>query len=1083
MDKIKHNIKLDLADGGSQDAVYVRQNDTAAHVLIFHLRTNGKTYRIADDVVARIYSVREDGSKLYNACTIEDNTIRTEITTDTIAVAGRVECVLELIGTEPAVLTTPGFDIIVEHVDGMEGIEGTNEFSALVQQTAETKALQMEIEQKLENGEFNGEDGVTPEFTIGTVTTLEAGQNATASIGGTAEKPVLNLGIPKGRDGKDGEDAEGGSGGTTDHAELTNRDAANQHPMGAISGLEDALADKQPAGNYALKSDIPKTAEEVNALPNTTKIPAALADLDDDANHRVVTDKQIEEWNSKSDFSGDYGDLKNIPEAPVTSVNGMTGTVKLDAAAVGAHADTWMPTPEQVSADPAGTATAAVGRHNTDNDAHEDIRLLVQNLTARLNALANSEDVDLDQMAELVAYIKDNRELIEQITTAKVSYTDIINNLTTNVSNKPLSAAQGVELKRLIDAIKVITKLSEMQDDSAHRTVTDEQIETWNGKSDFSGNYNDLENQPTIPAVPTRLSAFENDMGYLVASDVDFDPTVYGLPVLYLTGDISPIAVSKDNKVTLTYTYGERTGTCTLKGQGATSYKTAQALVNAGKAGKFNYTINFDNAFEAATGWGSQKKYCLKANFIDHSHSRNVVSAKLWGLIVKSRTTANTNLSSLPNGGAVDGFPIVIMLNNEFHGLYTFNIPKDGWMMGMVEDTTKQQALLGANDHLPATQFKGESAGNDSDFELEFVSDEDNADWVTPSLNRLINACINSWGGDLDTTVAQYLDWDSAIDYYIFIVVLKGTDMVDKNYLLSTFDGTKWHFTAYDMDSTYGLEWDGSGLTRAVSNVSFEECAATHRVYELIKRFKTNALKARYNALRQNVLSETRICQYFENFAWAIPSPIALEDVKKYPTILGSGVNGIDQICRWVRQRLEATDAWLAALPAQETPVEPEEPVEVINQVPISTDTDGSIFNGVGYKDDARLSSSGGLSSSAQVGSTTTGFIPFRSGDIIRLKNVEFIGNWDKYPNQHYYIAFYNSSKAFVGYFGESTFIDGTGSATDYEYDAANNITTLILKSGVDSQYGQYIDTASYIRITVHGKGADFILTINQEIT
>lgn len=399
-----------------------------------------------------------------------------------------------------------------------------------------------------------------------------------------------------------------------------------------------------------------------------------------------------------------------------------------------------------------------------------------------------------------------------------------------------------------------------------------------------------------------------------IAASTKFDATVYGLPVLYLTGDISPIAVSKDNKVTLDYTYEGRTGTCTLKGQGATSYKMAKAFIDAGKAGKFNYTINFDNAFEAVGGWGSQKKYCLKANWIDHSHSRNVVSAKLWGMIVKSRTTANATLNALPNGGAVDGFPIVIMLNNEFHGLYTFNIPKDGWMFGLVEDTTKTQAFLGANDHLAATQFKGESAGNDADFELEFVSDEDNADWVTPSLNRLINACINSDGTDLDTTVAQYLDWDSAIDYLIFIVLIKGTDMVDKNYLLTTFDGTKWCFTAYDIDSSYGLNWDGSGLTRPVSNISFTECANTHRVYELITKYKANQLKARYTELRANILSESRICQMFENFAWAIPSPVALEDVKKYPTILGSSVNSIDQIARWVRMRLEQCDKWVDAL-------------------------------------------------------------------------------------------------------------------------------------------------------------------------
>ena len=42
---------------------------------------------------------------------------------------------------------------------------------------------------------------MTPAFSIGTVTTLDAGSNATVSISGTTENPVLNLGIPKGEKG------------------------------------------------------------------------------------------------------------------------------------------------------------------------------------------------------------------------------------------------------------------------------------------------------------------------------------------------------------------------------------------------------------------------------------------------------------------------------------------------------------------------------------------------------------------------------------------------------------------------------------------------------------------------------------------------------------------------------------------------------------------------------------------------------------------------------------------------------------------------------------------------------------------
>ena len=50
-----------------------------------------------------------------------------------------------------------------------------------------------------------GDTGATPNLTIGSVTTLDAGQNATASMGGTAESPVLNLGIPRGAKGEPGE--------------------------------------------------------------------------------------------------------------------------------------------------------------------------------------------------------------------------------------------------------------------------------------------------------------------------------------------------------------------------------------------------------------------------------------------------------------------------------------------------------------------------------------------------------------------------------------------------------------------------------------------------------------------------------------------------------------------------------------------------------------------------------------------------------------------------------------------------------------------------------------------------------------
>lgn len=211
------------------------------------------------------------------------------------------------------------------------------------------------------------------------------------------------------------------------------------------------------------------------------------------------------------------------------------------ASEVGARPSTWTPSASEVGADPAGTAAGAVSSHNTAEDAHEDIRLLVTGLTNRLNTLADSDDETLDQVSELVAYIKSNRSLIEQITTGKVSVSDIINNLTTNVANKPLSAAQGVALKALIDDISVPTKVSQLENDSKYLTqhqdisgkanasdltahtgnttmhITAAERTKWNQAVTDVGTLSEeiADQYAKKSAIPTKMSQLTNDSGYL----------------------------------------------------------------------------------------------------------------------------------------------------------------------------------------------------------------------------------------------------------------------------------------------------------------------------------------------------------------------------------------------------------------------------------------------------------------------------------------------------------------------------------------------------------------------------------------
>lgn len=156
------------------------------------------------------------------------------------------------------------------------------------------------------------------------------------------------------------------------------------------------------------------------------------------------------------------------------------------------------------------------------------------------------------------------------------------------------------------------------------------------------------------------------------------------------------------------------------------------------------------------------------------------------------------------------------------------------------------------------------------------------------------------------------------------------------------------------------------------------------------------------------------------------------------------------------------------------------------NWVPASIDTDGSIFNGVGYKENVRLSSTGGISGSSQNGSVTTGFIPWY-GDTtyLRMKGVAWLNANVSGTSNHYYVNCYDSSKKFLDYFAAAEYRGGGMNHIATVSRDANGIETIKFSEtyGTTNTKLQCFRRASYIRITAAGKGADMIVTLNEEIT
>ena len=87
---------------------------------------------------------------------------------------------------------------------------------------------------------------------------------------------------------------------------------------------------------------------------------------------------------------------------------------------------------------------------------------------------------------------------------------DIIEQILTrldNVSEIPQEkVTEAVDQYMTANPISVPKKLSDLQDDAEHRTVTDTEKQEWNGKSDFSGSYNDLADAPPTLPNPKALT-------------------------------------------------------------------------------------------------------------------------------------------------------------------------------------------------------------------------------------------------------------------------------------------------------------------------------------------------------------------------------------------------------------------------------------------------------------------------------------------------------------------------------------------------------------------------------------------------
>ena len=146
-------------------------------------------------------------------------------------------------------------------------------------------------------------------------------------------------------------------------------------------------------------------------------------------------------------------------------------------------------------------------------------------------------------------------------------------------------------------------------------------------------------------------------------------------------------------------------------------------------------------------------------------------------------------------------------------------------------------------------------------------------------------------------------------------------------------------------------------------------------------------------------------------------------------------------------------------------------PPSYTNWVPISIDTDGSIFNGCGYQDDVRLRSNGELKEKNN--SVVTGFIPAKGGDTIRVAGVNWVAN----NHSSNYLNAYDAS---FGNIGARVSNGNVYGATIVESIVAEGEMAVIKLAALDNI--AYIRVSSCGDDTRQEDGSKMIVAVNEDI-
>ncbi|HBW7938074.1 TPA: hypothetical protein MFG20_005512 [Klebsiella pneumoniae] len=356
----------------------------------------------------------------------------------------------------------------------------------------------------------------------------------------------------------------------------------------------------------------------------------------------------------------------------------------------------------------------------------------------------------------------------------------------------------------------------------------------------------------------------------------------------------------------------------TLEVQGATSAFFPKKNLNI----TFSSTADRDGDMDLKIGdIIPHDEWTFKANWIDNTHSRQYASFLLWSQMMDSRRgwpkrdidncyVGKVGPDGFPTGARAHpiGYPAVLYVNDAFYGIGTlavgkknenYNIPKN--------DPLKIHISM--DDWVDIKKLSTDAVKAQYSFKAPKKQTT-----ATQAALEAWDAFASSGQADFTANINTKLDKNNAIDFYLLMTVIATVDLWSddntKNVQFITWDGVKWFFTPYDIDTTYGLKYDGTTINHLPGTVPVTDRSADF-FWMKVRSAYGDDVNQRYGDLRnQGIFSPDNLYFLLKQFQSKYSPDLVEADIEKWPAQPSLNVTSIDQILTWFKARLAYLDTY-----------------------------------------------------------------------------------------------------------------------------------------------------------------------------